>query len=247
MEQQLALLWERVKKGDQQQEQRHGDVLGLYSTLREQLHTQTDRESLGLWVSSLLEQRLGVLRTELEQETTNRAQVRREESMRGLNRNDYTCACISLVFFSLRSLQGEEHQKQHQESHALRLADLELLLKALAAKTEVCLADSLLPLREHNIKAHKMHGDGLCLLNFYELFVSLQETRKVCDVKYHSVIEYYKPKKKTVYQIKKCSCQDLLIRNIFKPAVYTCLSKTCFEEKNYHLHLENKLFFDQKK
>ncbi len=75
VEQQLALLWERVQQGDQQQEQRHGDILGLYSTLREQLHTQTDRESLGLWVSSLLEQRLGVLQGELEQESTTRAQV----------------------------------------------------------------------------------------------------------------------------------------------------------------------------
>ncbi len=77
VEQQLALLWERVQQGDQQQEQRHGDILGLYSTLREQLHTQTDRESLGLWVSSLLEQRLGVLQGELEQESTTRAQVGR--------------------------------------------------------------------------------------------------------------------------------------------------------------------------
>lgn len=77
VERQLALLWEQVQQGDQKQEQRHGDILGLYSTLREQLHTQTDRESLGLWVSSLLEQRLGVLRGELEQENTHRAQVKR--------------------------------------------------------------------------------------------------------------------------------------------------------------------------
>lgn len=77
VERQLTLLWERVQQGDQKQEQRHGDVLGLYSTLKEQLHTQTDRESLGLWVSSLLEQRLSVLRDELEQENTHRAQVGR--------------------------------------------------------------------------------------------------------------------------------------------------------------------------
>lgn len=77
VERQLALLWEQVQKGDQKQEQQHGDILGLYSTLREQLHTQTDRESLGLWVSSLLEQRLSVLRGELEQEEAHRAQVGR--------------------------------------------------------------------------------------------------------------------------------------------------------------------------
>ncbi|XP_075942103.1 SUN domain-containing protein 1 isoform X2 [Anarhichas minor] len=105
VERQLALLWERVQQGDQKQEQRHGDVLGLYSTLKEKLHTQTDRESLGLWVSSLLEQRLVVLRGELEQENTARAQ-------------------------------SAEHRKQQQEGQATRLADLELLLKTLAAKTE---------------------------------------------------------------------------------------------------------------
>uniref|UniRef100_A0A4W6BX26 Sad1 and UNC84 domain containing 1b n=1 Tax=Lates calcarifer TaxID=8187 RepID=A0A4W6BX26_LATCA len=105
VERQLALLWERVQQGDQKQEQRHGDVLGLYSTLREQLHTETNRESLGLWVSSLLEQRLGVLQAELEQENTHIAQ-------------------------------NAEQQKQQQESQAARLADLELLLNALAAKTE---------------------------------------------------------------------------------------------------------------
>lgn len=77
IERQLALLWERVQQGDQKQDQRHGDVLGLYNTLREHLHTQTDRESLGLWVSSLLEQRLGVLKVALEQENAQREQVRR--------------------------------------------------------------------------------------------------------------------------------------------------------------------------
>uniref|UniRef100_A0A3Q1JV22 SUN domain-containing protein n=2 Tax=Anabas testudineus TaxID=64144 RepID=A0A3Q1JV22_ANATE len=105
VERQLASLWERVQQGDQKQEQRHGDIMALYSTLREQLHTQTDRESLGLWVSSLLEQRLGVLRGELEQETTH-------------------------------SAQSAEQQKKQQESHAARLADVESLLNALAAKTE---------------------------------------------------------------------------------------------------------------
>ncbi|KAM6966880.1 SUN domain-containing protein 1 isoform 5-T5 [Tautogolabrus adspersus] len=105
VEQQLTLLWERVNKGDEKQEKHHGDILGLYSTLKEQLHTQTDRERLGLWVSSLLEQRLDVVRGELEQQNTNR-------------------------------VQSEEKQKEHQESHASRLAELELLLSTLAAKTE---------------------------------------------------------------------------------------------------------------
>lgn len=50
-------------------------MLELYSTLKEQLHSRTDRESLGLWVSSLLDQRVGVLQGELQQEHAQRVQV----------------------------------------------------------------------------------------------------------------------------------------------------------------------------
>uniref|UniRef100_A0A1A7WKV8 Sad1 and UNC84 domain containing 1 n=1 Tax=Iconisemion striatum TaxID=60296 RepID=A0A1A7WKV8_9TELE len=105
VERQLSLLRDRVQQGDEKQDQRHRDTLGLYTTLREQLHTHTERESLEAWMSSLLEQRLGVLQGELELENTHTAQ-------------------------------SGELQKQQQESQAARLADLELLLKALAARTE---------------------------------------------------------------------------------------------------------------
>nr|XP_015801093.2 SUN domain-containing protein 1 isoform X3 [Nothobranchius furzeri] len=105
VEHQLALLRDRVQQGDEKQDQRHRDILGLYTTLREQLHTHTERERLEAWMSSLLEQRLGVLREKLEQENTHAAQ-------------------------------SAELQKQQQESQAARLADLELLLKALATRTE---------------------------------------------------------------------------------------------------------------
>ncbi|XP_075880322.1 SUN domain-containing protein 1 isoform X3 [Nelusetta ayraudi] len=105
LEHQLTLLWEKVQQGDQKQDARHGDVLGLYSTLKEQLHTETNKEILGLWVSTLLDQRLAVLRGELDQESAHREK-------------------------------SEEEQKRHQESEAARLADLELLLKVLAAKTK---------------------------------------------------------------------------------------------------------------
>lgn len=75
VERQLALLWERVKQEDEQQDQRHQDIFSLYSKLKEQLHMQTNRESLGVWVSSLLEERLSSLKEKLEQENTQRTQV----------------------------------------------------------------------------------------------------------------------------------------------------------------------------
>eukprot|EP00066_Takifugu_rubripes_P012970 XP_011602236.1 PREDICTED: SUN domain-containing protein 1 isoform X3 [Takifugu rubripes] len=105
VERQLALLWEQLQQRDHKQDERHGNILGLYNTLKEQLHTQTDRESLGLWVSSLLDQRVGVLHGELEQEQTRR-------------------------------VQSEEQQERLQQGQATRLAEIELLLSTLAARTQ---------------------------------------------------------------------------------------------------------------
>uniref|UniRef100_A0A4W5N5M5 Sad1 and UNC84 domain containing 1b n=1 Tax=Hucho hucho TaxID=62062 RepID=A0A4W5N5M5_9TELE len=102
----LALLWERVQQGDQRQEQRHGDILAQYTLLREQLDSQKDRDSLGLWVSGLLEHRITLLRGELEQqEASHRAQT-------------------------------EQQRVQQQQSQETRLAELEVLLQVLATKTE---------------------------------------------------------------------------------------------------------------
>uniref|UniRef100_A0A674BMB1 SUN domain-containing protein n=1 Tax=Salmo trutta TaxID=8032 RepID=A0A674BMB1_SALTR len=101
LEQRLAHLWEKVEGGGQRQEQQHGEVLGLYHSLREQLDTQTDRDGMGLWVSGLLEEKLALLRREMEKDA---------------------------------ALQREQVILQGQES---RLAQLEVLLQTLAAKTEV--------------------------------------------------------------------------------------------------------------
>ncbi|XP_064780254.1 SUN domain-containing protein 1-like isoform X2 [Oncorhynchus masou masou] len=102
LEQRLAQLWEKVEGGGQRQEQQHGEVLGLYHSLREQLDTQADRDGMGLWVSGLLEERLTLLRREMEKD----AVLQREQVV---------------------------VQQQGQES---RLAQLEVLLQTLAAKTE---------------------------------------------------------------------------------------------------------------
>ncbi|XP_045558401.1 SUN domain-containing protein 1 isoform X10 [Salmo salar] len=106
LEQRLAHLWEKVEGGGQRQEQQHGEVLGLYHSLREQLETQTDRDGMGLWVSGLLEEKLTLLRREMEKD----AALQREQVI------------LQVVV-----------QQQGQES---RLAQLEVLLQTLAAKTE---------------------------------------------------------------------------------------------------------------
>ncbi|XP_037331664.2 SUN domain-containing protein 1 isoform X7 [Pungitius pungitius] len=114
VERQLTLLWEQVQQGDQRQQQRHGDVLGLYSSLREQLHTQTDRESLGLWVSTLLEQRLGVLRGELEQENTGRAQSAEQQKQQQEGQAT-RLADLELQLNALAAMTEEVQQKQKQQ------------------------------------------------------------------------------------------------------------------------------------
>ncbi|XP_051243521.1 SUN domain-containing protein 1 isoform X10 [Dicentrarchus labrax] len=116
VERQLALLWKQVQQGDEKQEQRHGDILGLYSTLREQLHTQTDRESLGLWVSSLLEQRLGVLRGELVQENTHRAQ-NTEQQKQHQESQAARLAGLELLLNDLVAKTEKVQQKQQQYEH----------------------------------------------------------------------------------------------------------------------------------
>ncbi|KAJ7989345.1 hypothetical protein DPEC_G00303570 [Dallia pectoralis] len=105
----LALLSERVREGDHRQDQQHGDTLAQYTLLREQLERHTDRKSLGLWVSGLLEERITALRGELDQ------QGQKDASHRA---------------------QTEEQRVLQQQSQEMRLAELEVLLQVLATKTE---------------------------------------------------------------------------------------------------------------
>ncbi|XP_059925712.1 SUN domain-containing protein 1 isoform X8 [Gadus macrocephalus] len=110
LEQRLALLWEQVQRGDQQQEQRFGDTLVLHSSLREELRTQTDRDSLGLWVSALLEGKLGALRVELEEGDAHRA---KKEELLQQSRAERLAEVESLLAL-LASRTEEVQQKQHQ-------------------------------------------------------------------------------------------------------------------------------------
>ncbi|XP_070975337.1 SUN domain-containing protein 1-like isoform X3 [Oncorhynchus clarkii lewisi] len=109
LEQRLAQLWEKVERGGRRQENQHREVLSLYQSVREQLDTQTDKDSMGLWVSGLLEERLLLLKRGMEKDAALRRELSQEI--------------------------GEQYvvQQQGQES---RLAQLEVLLQTLTAKTE---------------------------------------------------------------------------------------------------------------
>ncbi|CAL8304565.1 unnamed protein product [Merluccius merluccius] len=116
VEQRLALLWEQVQQGDQKQEQRHGETLILHSSLREQLHSQTDRQSLGLWVSSLLEGKLGALRAELEEGDAHRAQ--KEEQQQQSRAQRLAEAESLLALLAARTEYKQEREKEKAEREA---------------------------------------------------------------------------------------------------------------------------------
>lgn len=113
VERQLALLWEQLQQRDHKQDERHGNILGLYNTLKEQLHAQTDRESLGLWVTSLLDQRVGVLHGELEQEQTRRVQVR----IQGLEVTRFTWFTVILLSSVLCSVKSSRKDCNRVRPH----------------------------------------------------------------------------------------------------------------------------------
>ncbi|XP_046888553.1 SUN domain-containing protein 1 isoform X8 [Hypomesus transpacificus] len=80
LEESLSKLWEHVEGGGQRMEQQHGEVMGLYQALQEQLPSQAEGGSLEPWVSRLLEDRLVRLRAEMaEEESAHREQSQQQE------------------------------------------------------------------------------------------------------------------------------------------------------------------------
>ena len=75
LEGRVVELWQSVQQGEQRQEEQRGQTLQHYQSLQEQLRTQTDRHTLGLWVSDLLEDKLSALRADLEQQANQRTEV----------------------------------------------------------------------------------------------------------------------------------------------------------------------------
>ncbi|XP_059386528.1 SUN domain-containing protein 1-like isoform X1 [Carassius carassius] len=68
LEDNLSQLWDRVTGGLLRQEEQHTEVLSLYNTLRSELHSHTDRESLGQWIGDLLEERFSLLIGDVQKE-----------------------------------------------------------------------------------------------------------------------------------------------------------------------------------
>ncbi len=76
LEQRVAALWESIQQGELKAKQQHEEAVGLVQTLQDQINTQTDRESLSLWVSQLLEPKFTALKGDMERVAVSRAEVR---------------------------------------------------------------------------------------------------------------------------------------------------------------------------
>lgn len=74
IEQSLEMLWEKVTTSGGKQDERHAEVLGLCSSLKEELRTNTDKETMDQWVGKLLEQRISLLREEIAEKETEHSQ-----------------------------------------------------------------------------------------------------------------------------------------------------------------------------
>lgn len=77
----MAALWDHVEVGGRRAEQRHGEVLQLYTELKQQRLRSAQSSSDGVepWLNSLLDQQLSDLRKQLDEERQHREQVRRQD------------------------------------------------------------------------------------------------------------------------------------------------------------------------
>uniref|UniRef100_A0A8C9RLD7 SUN domain-containing protein n=1 Tax=Scleropages formosus TaxID=113540 RepID=A0A8C9RLD7_SCLFO len=112
LEERLEYLWGSVEKDGQLHKEQHREVMALYRTLADQLVERTDRDSLALWVSGLLDQRLTLLRKELHQDT-----MQRDEQY--LQQQQSHTAQLSELEALLRDLAAQTKEVQQKQKEVL--------------------------------------------------------------------------------------------------------------------------------
>ncbi|KAF5900662.1 SUN domain-containing protein 1 isoform X6, partial [Clarias magur] len=144
IEQSLNLLWDKVTASGGEQEARHTKVLGLCSSLKEELRTNTDKEAMGQWVGMLLEEKLSLLREEMEKEDVH-SQKPEEEFEAGYQTQESRLAKIEALLQELAQRTEELQTRPEVEmpstvsgemdsaSHATLLAQVRKLEDALSS------------------------------------------------------------------------------------------------------------------
>ncbi|XP_060884981.1 SUN domain-containing protein 1-like [Labrus mixtus] len=77
LEQSLTTLWELVEAGGRREEQRHREVMRLYTELQQLVPARSDGDER--WLSDLMETQLEQLRTRVEEERRSREQTRQQD------------------------------------------------------------------------------------------------------------------------------------------------------------------------
>ncbi|ROL53027.1 SUN domain-containing protein 1 [Anabarilius grahami] len=138
LEQRVATLWENVQQGELKAKQQHEEAVGFVQALQDQINTQTDRESLGLWVSQLLEPKFTTLKGEMERETVSRAETE-EQRVQHQTSLEARLAELELLLQTLNSRTEEIRLTKQtpvqaplsvgvsQETHAALLSEVQRL------------------------------------------------------------------------------------------------------------------------
>uniref|UniRef100_A0A671MNS9 SUN domain-containing protein 1-like n=1 Tax=Sinocyclocheilus anshuiensis TaxID=1608454 RepID=A0A671MNS9_9TELE len=111
LEQRVAALWESIQQGELKAKQQHEEAVGLVQALEDQINTQTDRESLSLWVSQLLEPKFTVLKGQMERVVVNRAETE-EQHVQHQTNLEARLAELELLLKNLNSRTEEIHLTQ---------------------------------------------------------------------------------------------------------------------------------------
>ncbi|XP_051572174.1 SUN domain-containing protein 1 isoform X2 [Myxocyprinus asiaticus] len=136
LEERMAVLWESVQKGELKAKQHHQEALGLVQALQEQIKTQTDRETLSLWVSHLLEPKFTEIKGEMEREVSSRAETEKRH-VQHQTVLESRLTELELLLQNLNSRTEEIHNKQQiplpahvsvgvsQEKHDVLLSEVQ--------------------------------------------------------------------------------------------------------------------------
>ncbi|XP_076844733.1 SUN domain-containing protein 1 isoform X4 [Brachyhypopomus gauderio] len=111
LEQSVAALWESVQQREQQASRQHGEAVKMVHTLQEEMITRTDKETLALWVSQLLEPKFDALRGKMEREASDRAQSQ-EQNTEQQKTHAARLVQIELLLQALTSRTEEVYQRQ---------------------------------------------------------------------------------------------------------------------------------------
>uniref|UniRef100_A0A673J289 SUN domain-containing protein 1-like n=1 Tax=Sinocyclocheilus rhinocerous TaxID=307959 RepID=A0A673J289_9TELE len=112
LEDNLSQLWDRVTGGLLRQEEQHTEVLSLYNTLRSELHSHSDRESLGQWIGDLLEERFRMLKGEVQKEAKDTQQ--RQEKHAEEHQSENTRLAEAEALLQTLARKTEELQRKQE-------------------------------------------------------------------------------------------------------------------------------------